>query len=62
MILAQKQAEIVRTLFVIISHFHQHLQGALAVKMFEQIAFVRLIPKNFIGGDRPDVETIDIRR
>lgn len=30
--------------------------------MFEQIAFVRLIPKNFVGRYRPDVEAVNVRR
>jgi hypothetical protein len=37
------------------------LECAARVKMFEEIALVRLIPANLIRGQRADVETIDAR-
>src|SRR5689334_7184769 len=38
------------------------LEGAARVKMFEKIAFVRLIPAHLVRRHRADVETIDARR
>src|SRR5262249_40653646 len=38
------------------------LEGAARVKMFEEIALVRLIPAHLIRRQRADVETIDARR
>src|ERR1044072_3191951 len=38
------------------------LERAARVKMFEEIALVRLIPANLMRGQRADVETIDARQ
>src|SRR5689334_22774981 len=38
------------------------LEGAARVKMFEQIALVRLVPAHLVCRQRADVETIDTRR
>ena len=37
-----------------------HLEGSLAVQVFEQVALVRLIPGQFEGGHRPDVQPVDV--
>src|ERR1041384_467175 len=37
------------------------LESAARVKMFEEIAFVRLIPTDLVRRKRADVETIDTR-
>jgi hypothetical protein len=37
------------------------LECTARVKMIEEIAFVRLIPTDLVGGERADVQTIDAR-
>jgi hypothetical protein len=38
------------------------LESASTVKMFEEIAFVRLIPTDLVGREWANVEAIDVRR
>src|SRR4051812_21038187 len=38
------------------------INGAPAVEKLEHVSFVRLIPRNFHGGDRPEVQPLDERR
>src|SRR2546426_475769 len=36
------------------------LEGALAVEMLEEVAFVGLVPGEFPGGNRAEVEAVDV--
>ena len=36
------------------------LEGSLAVQVFEEVAFVGLIPTEFPGGDGPEIEAVDV--
>ena len=36
------------------------LEGSLAVQVFEEVAFVGLIPTEFPGGDGAEVEAVDV--
>ena len=37
------------------------LECTARVKMIKEVAFVRLIPTDLVGGERADVQTIDTR-
>ena len=38
------------------------LQGALLVEEVEEVALVRLVPGDFVGGDWAEVEAFDVGR
>ena len=38
------------------------LQGALLVEEVEEVALVRLVPSDLVGGDRAEVEAFDVGR
>ena len=45
---------------VLPSHSHRVLKSAARVKMFEEVALMRLIPTYLVSRHRADVQAIDI--